>query len=103
MQINIILTSTDSKTIADKISNELVKKNLSPCVQIINNVLSTYKWSNKVIKEAEFLLLIKTTESNINKCKKSIEEMHNYETPEIICLKSNIINNKYKKWFLESI
>ena len=103
MKIKIIITTTDSNVIAEKISNELLEKNLSPCVQIINNVLSTYKWSNKLVKETEFLLLIKTTESKINKCKKSIEKIHNYETPELVCLNSNIINDKYKKWVLDNI
>ena len=102
MEIKIIITTTDSQIIADQISKELVKNNLSPCVQIINNVSSTYKWDSEIIRESEFLLFIKTTINNVDKCKKNIEEIHNYEIPEIICLKSDIINDKYKNWFLNT-
>ena len=102
MKIKILITTTDNKKVADKISNELVEKNLSPCVQIINNVSSTYKWQDKTINELEFLLFIKTTIDNENICKKIIEEIHNYDVPELISFDSKIINDKYKDWFLNN-
>ena len=101
MKIKIIITTTDNKKVAEKISNTLVNENIAICVQIFNNVSSTYKWEGKVINESEFLLLAKTSFDNLDICKKYIEKLHNYEVPEIISLDSKIMNEKYKKWFLK--
>ena len=103
MKIKIIITTTDSKIIADKISNELVNNNLSSCVQIINNINSTYTWKNKIVNDLEFLLFIKTSVDKIEICRKVIEEIHNYDIPELICIDAEIISNIYKDWFLKKI
>ena len=99
MKIKIIITTTDSKAIADKIAKNLVENNFSPCVQVIDNVSSTYKWGNKLLKEMELLLLIKTSINNLDNCKRSIKKIHNYDAPELITIESNIIEKKYEKWF----
>ena len=48
MKIKLIYTTTDSNKIADKIAEMLVQENQSVCVQIIPNILSTYKWKDKL-------------------------------------------------------
>ena len=102
MKIKIIITTTDNKKVAEKISNTLVNENIAICVQIFNNVSSTYKWEGKIINETEFLLLVKTSLDKLDICKKYIEKLHNYDVPEIISLDSKIMNEKYKKWFLKN-
>ena len=59
MKIKIIQTTIDSIKIAESISQILVKNNISPCVQIISNVKSVYRWQNKLEQSSEILLLIK--------------------------------------------
>ncbi len=102
MKIKIIITTTDSKAIADKIAKNLVENNFSPCVQVIDNISSTYKWENKVFKERELLLLIKTSINNLDNCKNCIKEIHSYDVPELITIDSDIIDNKYADWFLNN-
>ena len=62
----LVNSTTDSKKIAKKISDEVIKANLSPCIQIIPNVLSFYKWNNSIETNNEFLISIKTIDRNIN-------------------------------------
>ena len=50
MKIKLIYTTTDSNKIADKIAEILIQDNQSPCVQIIPNIQSTYKWKDKLEK-----------------------------------------------------
>ena len=50
MKIKIIQTTTDSIKTAESISEILVKNNLSPCVQIIPNIKSVYRWKEKFKK-----------------------------------------------------
>ena len=48
-------------------------------------------------------LFIKTSIDKIEICRKAIEEIHNYDIPELICIDAEIINNNYKDWFLKKI
>ena len=48
MEIKIISTTTDSNETANLIAKNLVKDNLSPCVQIVCNIQSIFKWKGKI-------------------------------------------------------
>ena len=101
MKIKIIQTTTDSIEIAESISELLVNNNASPCVQIISNVKSVYRWKNKLEQSSEILLLIKTIPEKIQQCKDIILKHHNYDIPELIVLDGDIIEDDYEAWFIE--
>ena len=102
MKIKIIQTTTDSIKIAETISELLVNNNASPCVQIISNVKSGYRWKNKLEQSSEILLLIKTIPEKIQQCKDIILKHHNYDIPELIVLNADIIEDDYEAWFIEN-
>ena len=99
MKINIIITTTDSKKTANDIAKYLVKDNLSPCVQIVPNIQSVYKWKGKLDKSGEIMLLVKTIPEKVQDCKKLILKYHNYDVPEIVVTNAEILNNEYRDWF----
>ena len=101
MKIKIIQTTTDSIKIAKSISELLVNNNVSPCVQIISNVKSVYRWKNKSEQSSEILLLIKTIPEKIQQCKDIILKYHNYDIPELVVLDGDIIRDDYEAWFIE--
>ena len=101
MNIKIISTTTDSNKTANVIAESLVKDNLSPCVQIAINIHSVYKWKDKLNKSDEILLFIKTIPEKVQDCKKLILNYHNYDVPEIIVTNGEILNDKYRNWFIE--
>ena len=100
MKIKLILTTTNSYSSAQEIAEYLLKLKLSPCVQIIPNIESIYKWEGKVQYSKEFLLIIKTIPKYVKKCKKHILDMHNYDIPEMIVTEGEIILDAYRDWFL---
>ena len=102
MKINIINTTTDSSKTAKLIAESLVQKDLAPCVQIIKNIKSTYRWKRKIIHSDEFLLIIKTIPKHVLACKNYILELHNYDSPEIIVTEARILLDKYRDWFLDN-
>ena len=53
---------------------------------------------NKIIEDNEYLIHAKTESNNFEEIKNLIEELHNYETPEIISLEIYQGNEKYLKW-----
>ena len=103
MKISIIKTTTNKKEISKTIANELVEKQLSPCVQIISNVKSTYIYENKIHTDSELLIMIKTINKYEIDCKNIIMKYHNYIVPEIIITKADILNDEYKEWFSQNL
>ena len=102
MKIKIIQTTIDSIKTAEIISEILLKKNISPCVQIISNVKSIYQWKDKIEHSIEILLLIKTIPENVQKCKDIILKRHHYDTPELIVMDGYILEDDYLAWFIEN-
>ena len=98
----LIKTSTDSLDTANNISDELLRLNLSPCVQIYKSK-SKYIWNGKINNSFEFIIEIKTIIKHKNKISKLIKKIHNYDIPEIITSNINILDNDYEKWFNENI
>ena len=102
MEIKIIITSTDSDKTANDIAKYLVKNNISPCVQIISNIKSIYKWNDQLKKTDEILLIIKTIPEKVLDCKKIILKYHNYDVPELIATNGEILNDEYMDWFIDN-
>ncbi len=96
-----VLTTTDTKELAYKISNFLVENRLAACVQIIGPIESVYIWKEKVENSKEYLLLIKTHHELYLQVEESIKTLHTYDTPEIIALPIRYGYYKYKQWIDE--
>jgi len=83
---------------AKKIAKCIVKEKLCACVNILKNMESVFFWENKVQKEKEVLLLIKTTDKNKVKLTKIIRKMHPYKVPEIIFLEIQYGLDDFLAW-----
>jgi len=94
-----IITTTKTKENADAISQKIVERKLSPCVQQIPNIDSIFLWKNKIQNEKEILLIIKASSLKLEEIKDTISDFHDYEIPEIITSDFNILNENYEKWF----
>ena len=99
----IIETTTDDIQIAESICQSIIKRKLSPCVQIIEPVKSTYIWEDKIESISEYTVKIKSIERHINEISSIIIDTSNYDVPEIISYKFKIENVEYGDWFVDSI
>jgi periplasmic divalent cation tolerance protein len=97
----MILTTTGSQEEASRIADRLVADRLAACVQTIQ-ISSTYRWKGKVTKEAEYLLLIKTSTNLYKDVETAILETHSYEIPEIIQIPIEQGLDRYLGWIDES-
>ena len=96
----IISTFPDKKTVT-KIANQLVKRKLVACVNIIK-ISSIYSWKGNIENQAEYLGLFKTSKKNQSILKKELKKLHPYDVPEIAEININSINQPYMKWLMDS-
>ena len=97
----IIVSTFPDKTSITKIANQLVKKKLAACVNIMK-ISSVYSWKGKIENQPEYLALFKTTKKNQLVLKKELRKLHPYDIPEIAEINVDSINQAYLKWLVDS-
>ena len=96
-----ILCTVPTFSVAQKIANELVSRELAACCNIIPGITSIYRWQGKVETDDELLIIIKSTEENYKAIENSIKELHPYEVPEILSFQIKQGLDKYLHWINE--
>ncbi len=91
-----ITTRNDEE--AKRIGELLLQKKLAACINIIDDVHSSYLWHGKIEREKETLLIAKTRASLFHKIKKLVLKNHSYDVPCINALPITDGNEKYFNW-----
>ncbi len=94
----IVFNTCDSAEMASSIAETLVSNKLAACVNIVNSVESVYQWQGKIAHDKEILLIIKTRQSLFTQLQNAIQEMHNYELPEIVAVPICSGEKNYLNW-----
>jgi len=95
-----ILTTVKSKEVGECIITTLLEKKLVACIQE-QEIKSHYIWEGKVAQEKETLLMMKTKEANFDAIEACIEELHEYDVPELVMLPITKGSAKYLNWMDE--
>lgn len=102
-QYAVLYCTTNSIEDAEQIATALVERRLAACVNIIPSITSVYRWEDKICRDAEVLMVIKTQESRIPKVEEAIRSLHSYQTPELIALPVKYGMKEYLKWIDASL
>lgn len=100
MSYCIVITTTTSEQEAKQLTTSILGLKLAACVQL-SNIISYYRWEDKITKDDEIRLLIKTKKSLYDNLHKHIVENHSFDTPEIIMLDVAEGDEKYLDWIEE--
>jgi len=99
----IILCTCPDIECAKSIAQHLVKEKHAACVNIIPNVISVYRWQDKVESDNEIQLIIKTQADKFTDVANEIKRLHRYDTPEIIAMNIQQGDDNYLNWITESL
>ena len=81
--LEIVLTTESNYLLASTLAKSLLQAKLAACVSL-REIESYYYWDGKMEQSNEVQLIIKTTNDQLNKLLKLIEELHSFDTPELI-------------------
>lgn len=93
----VVFITCSTEEEAGKLSGGLIENNLAACVNI-TSVNSMFRWKGKMENQGEWLMIVKSVESNFNAIEKFIKANHSYECPEIVAMKVEIYSNEYADW-----
>ncbi len=79
-----VLTTVGTEQEANLLAEELIHRRHAACVNILSGVRSLYRWRGSICKDSEYLLIIKTLETEYEQVAATIKEMHSYDLPEVL-------------------
>ena len=97
----ILLTSEVDNTIANDLSKELLRRKLAACISI-REVASNFWWEGAIETAMESQLIIKTSKEKLQDLIDAIDQLHSYETPQILFWNVSA-SHSYRKWVDHSL
>ncbi len=94
---HLVLTTLPGRDAALTIARTLVEERLAACVQIVDGLLSIYRWEGRIDESAECQLVAKTTPATAAALVERLRTLHPYEVPEILSLEATA-SDAYGAW-----
>ncbi len=98
-----VFTTVNSRDAAETIARGLVEAHLAACTQIVGPIQSTYWWQGEVVRDEEYLILIKTRHDLYGQVEEWIKAHHPYTVPEILAVPVTAGNPDYLRWLDASV
>ena len=83
---------------ARRIADALIARRLAACTNIFVEIESSFRWKGGIENEPEVPLVVKTREENFAHVVDEVRRLHPYETPSIIGMPVEFINEDYLAW-----
>jgi periplasmic divalent cation tolerance protein len=103
MGATAVITTVGTEDQANLIAREILGRRQAACVNIVPGVRSIYRWQGKVCSDTEFLLIVKTLDSEFEAVAATIRELHSYELPEILTFDVGQGDRKFLEWISTSL
>ena len=85
-----------------RLADMLVGAHLAACVQILPEMESVYRWQGKIERQAEVLLIAKTTREKFDELEREVRALHSYDTPEIVAVPIVTGSTPYLEWLVKA-
>ena len=99
--IVVFMTAANGEE-ATRLADMLVGAHLAACVQILPEMESVYRWQGKVERQAEVLLIAKTTRGKFDELEREVRALHSYDTPEIVAVPIVTGSVPYLEWLVRT-
>ena len=99
--IVVFMTAANGEE-ATRLADMLVGAHLAACVQILPEMESVYRWQGKVERQAEVLLIAKTTQGKFEELEREVRALHSYDTPEIVAVPIVTGSTPYLEWLVRA-
>lgn len=103
MSAILVVTTVGDEEQGNELARELVARRHAACVNILSGVRSFYRWQGKLCRDSEYMLIIKTLESEYDKVSETIHELHSYDLPEILSFKVGRADESFLNWIMGSL
>jgi periplasmic divalent cation tolerance protein len=101
-RIVVVLTTIGADADAAALAHALVEERLAACVNLIPGITSIYRWKDRVERDREQQMVIKTSSDRLQALEWRLRQLHPYELPEFIVL-TVTGSEAYLAWVRDSV
>ncbi|ARM30409.1 divalent-cation tolerance protein CutA [Prosthecochloris sp. HL-130-GSB] len=98
----LVMTTVAGHEDAVRLSDIVLEQRLAACIHMIE-IESCYRWKEKLCREREVQLMMKTTQESYPELEKLVREVHPYDLPEIIMVPVTAGSPPYLAWVRENV
>jgi len=102
-EVRTILLTAPDVDVAERVGRALVEERLAACANIVPGVVSLFRWEGEVQREAEVLVIVKTTDERVEDVRARVVELHPYQVPEVLVLPVVAGHAPYLDWVREEV
>lgn len=98
----LILTTFERRDDAVRTVRTLVEERHAACGNILPQVVSIYRWKDRIEQAEEVMVLLKCPAAGVADLQRRLIELHPYEVPEVVVLQPSEVSPDYLRWLGES-
>ena len=102
-QYFVVLVTAPKLTVARKLARGILRNRLAACANLVPGVESHYWWEGKICRDAEILMVMKTSRVKLKALEKFVLAEHPYDTPEFVVLPIGSGSRRYLEWLGKSV
>lgn len=88
---------------ARRIGEALVAEQLAACVNVIDGMISIYRWQGAVQRDTEAVLIAKTTGQLVAALTERVKALHSYDCPCVAALPIGGGNADFLTWISDQV
>ena len=96
--VRLVYITTDGTESARAIARTLVKERLAACANVLNPMISVYRWNGAVHEDRETVLIAKTAVSRVEELTARVKALHAYECPCVVSVPVDGGNQAFLVW-----
>jgi periplasmic divalent cation tolerance protein len=96
MDYIVVLITAPTAAVIAFVARTLAEERLAACVNVLPGCESVYRWEEKVVEEAEAMMVAKTSRDLFPALARRIAEIHPYAVPEVIGLPLTEVAERYR-------
>ncbi len=100
--VSVYITASDHKE-AEHIAEEVVKRRLAACANIVENISSIYWWEGEIHRDQEALMFLKSRIEKVKELIRFVKSIHSYDNPAIVVFPILDGSTDYFKWIDEEV
>lgn len=94
----VVLMTAPRGRKAELLAKGLVTGRLAACVNVFPGIVSHYRWKGRLCRDAECLLVAKTSAAKLPALERWVASHHPYSVPEVLALKVDGGSKPYLRW-----
>lgn len=103
MHVSLLYVTLSTKAEATELARTLLAEKYIACANILPEMTSLYEWDGSLQSNGEVAMLVKTSASLKAATMQRIAELHSYDCPCIIELKTGDVHSPFAKWIFSQI